>query len=112
MKVVPYFGSNGRSPVAEYIKSLPHTDRTAFYDAIKAFEKYGLEQQEYKCRQIRGKLWEIKIAARDGSYRTLYVLLNQETMIWLHAFKKESQKAPLRELRKAEGRAQSVGVRL
>ena len=55
-------------------------------------------------RQIEGKLWEVRI----GPHRVFYVLLLQEEMVLLHAYRKQTQKAPARELELARRRMQEV----
>ena len=54
-------------------------------------------------RQLRGKLWELKVSAQ----RVLYVVVKGPEMILLHAFKKQSQKAQ-REIELAERRMKEV----
>lgn len=58
-------------------------------------------------RQIRGKLWEIRVQAGSAA-RVLYVLRAVEEMVLLHAYRKQSQKAPTREIAIAESRMKEV----
>jgi len=57
---------------------------------------------------LRGKLWEIKFKSKGGGYRVIYVMVEQDSMLWLHAFKKDSQKTPPEELELAERRMKEV----
>ena len=59
-------------------------------------------------RQLRGKLWEIKFNSPSGSYRIAYVVVDGDTMVWLHVFKKKTQKTPLDDLEIAEKRMKEV----
>lgn len=51
-------------------------------------------------RQIQGKLWEI----RTQKLRIFYVMIDSETMVLLHAYKKQSQRAPVHEIETARYR--------
>jgi phage-related protein len=49
-------------------------------------------------------MWEIKISSASGGYRIFYIGLktNTNTMVLLHAYKKQSQKAPKKEIDTAD----------
>jgi phage-related protein len=49
-------------------------------------------------------MWEIKIRSASGGYRIFYIGLktNTNTMVLLHAYKKQSQKAPKKEIDTAD----------
>lgn len=55
-------------------------------------------------RQIRGKLWELRISRT----RIFYVVVVGDTMVLLHAYKKQGQKAPTREIETATRRMAEV----
>ena len=46
--------------------------------------------------------------SQGGGYRVAYVMLNGDEMVWLHAFKKTTQKTPVKELDLAEKRMKEV----
>jgi phage-related protein len=94
MKVSFYCTASGRSPVAKFILGLGKPDQGRFADVHAGIEAHGLEFQEVEYRHLRGKLWELKFRASDGSYRILYVTVAADHMVWLHAIKKDGQKTP------------------
>jgi phage-related protein len=55
-------------------------------------------------RHIRGKLWELKASAN----RIFYVLVTGPEVVLLHAYKKQRQKAPVKEIETAERRMEEV----
>lgn len=59
-------------------------------------------------KPLRGKLWEIKFQSPDGGYRMAYVLVEQDEMVILHAFRKSTQKTPIKDLDLAEKRMKEV----
>ncbi|MFH0800296.1 MAG: type II toxin-antitoxin system RelE/ParE family toxin [Pseudomonadota bacterium] len=108
MKVLFYVSASGRSPVEEYIRSLPKADQARFVDVFHGISAFGLQCPRIAFRQLHGKLWEIKFAARGGGYRICYVVADGENMIWLHVFRKKTRKTPLHDVAVAERRMKEV----
>ena len=108
MRVAFYNSSSGRSPVEDFIGTLSKVDQARFRDVFEGIESYGLECPRVQFRQLRGKLWEIKFSGPAGGYRIAYVVVEKEVMVWLHAFKKSTQKTPTRDLDLAEKRLQEI----
>jgi phage-related protein len=108
MKIVFYQTDMGRSPVEDFIHDLPKQDQARFADVFKGVREYGLNCPRVTFKPLRGKLWEVKFKAKGGGYRIAYVLIEKETMVWLHAFRKTTQKTPKSDLAIAEKRMQEV----
>lgn len=108
MKIFFYKTSSGRSPVREFIDEQRESEQARIFDVIVDIEVHGLDAARIVFKPLEGKLWEIKFRAEDASYRVLYVLLKKDEMIWLHAFKKKSQKTPFKELDIARKRMKEV----
>ncbi len=72
--------------------------------ALTEIAERGFEGRGVTFRQIEGKLWEVRI----GPHRVFHVLLRQEEMVLLHAYRKQTQKAPARQLEIARRRMQEV----
>jgi phage-related protein len=108
MKVALYETTSGRSPIEDFISDLPKADQARFADVFEGIEKFGLGCPRVQFRQLRGKLWEIKFNSPSGGYRIAYVLVEEATMVWLHTFKKKTQKTPTSDLEIAEKRMKEV----
>lgn len=108
MKIFFYKTASGRSPVREFIDDQPEGSLARFLDVIVEIESHGLDSARITFKPIEGKLWEIKFRTEDAGYRVFYVLLKQNEMIWLHAFKKKTQKTPTKELDIARKRMREV----
>jgi phage-related protein len=108
VKVAFYETASGRSPLEDFIKDLPKADQARFADVFDGIEKYGLGCPRVQFRQLRGKLWEVKFNTPSGGYRIGYVVVEADTMVWLHAFKKKTQKTPSGDLEIAEKRMKEV----
>lgn len=70
--------------------------------------EFGLSYARVTFKQLRGKLWEIKFQAPNGGYRMAYVIVEQKEIVILHAFKKSTQKTPIKDLDLAEKRMKEV----
>ena len=95
MIIKAYRTASGRSPVEDYFRGLPKNERDAIYALFEDLKEYGLETPLVSMRQIRGKLWELRVS----KHRIFYVILDAETMVLLHAYKKQGQKAPDHEIK-------------
>ena len=93
MKIEFYKTSSGREPVRDYIYRLQKEEIGIIIETFKKIETYGFKAFGVQFRQIRGKLWEIKIS----EHRIFYVLFEKDLMILLHAYKKQSQKLPFKD---------------
>lgn len=108
MKIYLYETNAGNSPIKKFIDKLPKSDQARFTEVFEEIEANGLSAIRVIFKPIEGKLWEIKFKAPNAGYRILYVLLEQDMMVWLHAFSKKTQKTPLTELETARKRLKDV----
>ena len=108
MRVRFYKTAFGRTPAREFIASLSQEDKDRIFICLRTIEQCGFDAGGMEFRLIDGKLWEIKIRGTDRAYRLFYVSLRQETMVVLHGYKKQSQKAPIKEIQLAKQRMREV----
>jgi phage-related protein len=108
VKISFYETASGRSPIEDFIENLPKADQARFAGVFDGIEKFGLGCPRVQFRQLRGKLWEVKFNSPSGGYRIAYVVVESKTMVWLHAFKKKTQKTPGSDLEIAEKRMKEV----
>lgn len=92
-----YVSSHGRSPVKEYLASLPLADRAKVARYLQLLQEFGPTLSMLQARHIEGKLWEL----RPDAHRLFYAILSGRRCIVLHAFRKTSRKAPRREIEQA-----------
>lgn len=96
--------NNNKCPVKEFIEKLEAKDRAKILACLKSVEELGFDSPRVEFRQIRGRLWEIKIRSSSGGFRIFYVSLKANILVLLHAYQKQSQKAPTKEIETAEQR--------
>ena len=99
-----YQDERGRQPVREWLLTLEAKERARVRWAIGLLETYGTQLTMPYSRHLRGKLWELRIAARRQDYRVLYAAIVGRRFILLHAFRKQTAKTPASELEIAERR--------
>ena len=106
MKII--FFKSTRNPVLDFILSLEKQDRSKVLSCLKNIEELGFECPRVQFRQIKDKLWEIKISGANGGYRIFYVTLKRDAIVLLHAYKKQSQRAPTKAIDIAQKRLLEV----
>lgn len=104
MEIRFYAMTSGRLPVREHLSELSGERGDAVQCVLRDIERNGLEAAQGIARHIEGKLWELKFPAD----RVFYVVMTGPMMVLLHAYKKQGQKAPRRELDVARKRAKEV----
>ena len=92
----------------KFIQSLPKTDQARFAEVYQGILQHGFDCPRVVFKVIEGKLWEVKFRSQGGGYRILYVIIDKDNMIWLHAFKKTTQKTPRQEIKVARKRMGEV----
>lgn len=98
------FYKTNRIPVLEFINKLNKKEQAKILACLKSIEDLGFDSPRVEFKQINGKLWEIKIITAMSSYRIFYVAVQGNTLVLLHIYKKQSQKAPKKEIAIAEKR--------
>ena len=83
-------------------------DRAVILAVFADIQQHGFNAIGCQFRQIENKLWEIKIRTAGGGSRFFYVMLAPDQMHVLHSYKKQSQKAPKRELEVARKRIKEI----
>lgn len=94
-----YRDRRGRSPVEDFLSTLPERERLEALRVIDLLEEHGLTLGMPHARPIAG-MWEL----RAGSGRVFYVAAVGRRFILLHGYRKKSQAAPQREIDTAQRR--------
>lgn len=89
-----YEDHRGKSPVLEYLNSLPVKERARANHALKLLAEFGTHLGLPHARHIQGRLWEL----RPGDHRLFYFLHMGRQFIILHGFRKQSMRTPEKEI--------------
>ena len=89
-----YTTGRGSSPALEYLNALSPKERAEADRSLALLQEFGVDVGLPHARPLRGKLWEL----RPGAHRLLYFAFVEQTFIILHAYHKQTGKAPEREI--------------
>jgi phage-related protein len=92
-----YEDRRGKSPVLDYIASLPAKDRAKISNMLELLKEFGTSLGMPHARRIEGSLWEL----RPGENRFFYFLLTGRQFVILHGFRKKSMRTPEKEIQTA-----------
>ncbi len=108
MRVLFHKSRSDRAYIEDFLADLDARDRSTILAVFTDIRESGLDAKGCQFRQIESKLWEIKVRAPGGGYRFFYIMLGSDEMYVLHAYQKQGQKAPVRELGVARKRMREV----
>jgi len=109
MRIIDYQTAGGKNLIKEYLSALPKEERDVGYAIRHKIVKNGLSAlEELNTRQLKGKLWEIKFSKN----RIMYVVADKEHIYFLHACRKQKDKAEKFELNTAIERAKEAGFNI
>ncbi len=97
-----YVTRRDKSPVLDFINSLPEQERAKARNVLRLLREFGLMLGLPHSRPISGrsKLREL----RAGDVRLFYFAHRGRRFVVLHGFRKKSQKTPVAEIATAERR--------
>jgi phage-related protein len=91
------------------VMALPADMRARLARLAGIIEEHGLEAlPRDTVDHLEGKLWELRIWARSGISRAIYVTAVGQRVVIVRVFVKKTEKTPTRELRLARERAKDV----
>lgn len=96
----------GNEPVREWLKSLPLEERKIIGDDLKTAQ-YGWPLGMPLIRKLEPALWEVRSRLRNRIARVIFTV-EDDTMVLLHGFIKQSQKTPVEDLQLARQRLKSL----
>ena len=95
--------------VGAEIRALPPDIRARFARFGEFVSQVGLENlREPQVKHLKEKLWEIRLAGRDGIARALYITAIGRRIVVVRVFIKKTQKTPRAEIELALRRAQEI----
>ena len=107
MDIFDYSAAGGKNLIMSYIDKLPSAEQTYILEARRMIRKEGIRAfDKLTTRQLRGKLYEIKISQT----RIMYIIADRDSVFFLHICKKQKGKAEKQEIDKAMKRAKKEGL--
>lgn len=102
--IVFYVDHRGKCPPREFIEELPVMEQAKVRNVLRLLQEFGSNLSMPHAKQIKGKLWEL----RPGGVRLFYFAYIEQQFVILHGYRKQSQKAPDREIEIAIRRMQEL----
>ena len=99
-----YQDVRGHRPVEAWLDRLEVKDRARVRRTTELLATHGTQLGMPYSRHVRGKIWELRIAAGRRDYRVLYFAFVGQRFVLLHAFAKQTAKTPAPDLEIAERR--------
>jgi len=84
----------GKCPPLEFIEELPVMEQAKIRNALRLLQEFGTNLGMPHAKPIQGKLWEL----RPGGIRLFYFAYIEQQFVILHGYRKQSTKAPSREI--------------
>jgi len=93
-QIVFYEDHRGKCPPLEFIEELPVMEQAKIRNVFRLLQEFGPNLTMPHARPIQGKLWEL----RPGGIRLFYFAYIEQQFVILHGYRKQSMKAPEREI--------------
>ena len=107
MNIHEWETAGGKNEIEGYFSKLSKYEQAEYRKVRDKISEEGYAAFEgLNTRQLRGKLWEIKISQN----RIMYAIADSENVYFIHACKKEKGKAEKFELEKAIKRAKNANL--
>jgi phage-related protein len=97
--IIYFESSRGENFVEKFINEQKEEIKAKYIGMIDFLEEYGPFLSRKYTKKIKKDLYELRITGKE-QIRVLYTIQGR-TMILLHAFKKKTQKTPLKEIKTA-----------
>jgi phage-related protein len=99
-----YYHEGNRSPVRDFIDTLPPKTKAKVLRNLLLLSEFGLELGWPLVSNVDRNIWELRTVYQGNQYRLLFSLVPEKTFLVLHGFQKKSAKLPERELEIARKR--------
>jgi phage-related protein len=102
--IVFYTDERGNEPVGEFLRSLDLRAQARFTWSIEQLRIRNVQAREPLVRHIEGRIWELRRESTTNIYRLFYAFLSRRRILFLHGFRKKSQRTPRNEIEMASRR--------
>jgi len=101
-----YRSDSGREPVRDWLSTLSRNDRKIIGRDIATLQ-LGWPLGMPLARKLGPRLWEIRTKLNNSIARVLFTV-KEDSIVLLHGFIKKTQKTPIRDLKLARRRLQTL----
>ncbi|MCX6784253.1 MAG: type II toxin-antitoxin system RelE/ParE family toxin [candidate division WWE3 bacterium] len=101
-----YKTSREELPVQEFVETLDESTYGKYINAVRMLKEYGPFLKPPISKKISSHIYELRITG-EINVRIFYTIINNDFYL-LHGFKKQSQKTPPKEIKKAIDRYKEI----
>ncbi|MBS0358565.1 MAG: type II toxin-antitoxin system RelE/ParE family toxin [Proteobacteria bacterium] len=95
--------------VDKELDTLDASFKAKFLHIAEMLEEFGPNNvKQPHCKSLGDKLWEIRMKAKPGIARAIYVTAEEKRIIVLHVFVKKTQKTPKKSIVIAKERLKEI----
>lgn len=103
-----YIDSRGGIPVFDFLNRLSDKEAGKCFAYMQLLAEEGNTLPANYIKHIEGDLWELRPEFGGQEFRLFYFIVFGDTILFLHAFKKKTQKTPPAEIEIARKRMEEV----
>ena len=85
MKIIFYDSPSGRVPVEDFIESLTEKEQRKIMKMLDLQAELGFALTFPHTRQIKGKLWELRVTHNKRAFRLFYFSTCDRELMYVHA---------------------------
>lgn len=102
-----FYSSGNSKPIDEFIGTCEHSARAKIFRGFELLREHGIFVGMPHVKKLEGPLYELRIRGQQ-ELRLIFTLYKKNTIYFLHAFKKKSQKTPRPEIEIASRRLTTI----
>ncbi|MBI2909301.1 MAG: type II toxin-antitoxin system RelE/ParE family toxin [Chloroflexi bacterium] len=102
--VVFYRDEHGASPVREFLRSLDDEAQASIGWAIEQLRLRNVQARAPLVRHLEDKLWELRRESKTNTYRLVHFFFTGRRIVFVHGFRKKTEKTPRQEIAIARDR--------
>ena len=106
MYEIIYYSEKNSIPVLNFLKNLSAKEQAKILREIDLLEHFGFALGMPHIKKLTGtdNLWELRIKHSSNNFRIFYFNFVNNKFVLLHAFRKTSQKTPVKDINLALSR--------
>lgn len=101
-EIIYYEKDNKEIPIYDFIESTEKEVKAKIFQKLILLEEYGNNLREPYSKHLRNGIFELRIKQDNNISRILYFFFIDKKIILTNGFIKKTQKAPIKEIEKAE----------
>jgi phage-related protein len=91
----------GRSPMEEYLNSLPVKLRAKTFRSLKLLQEFGPMLREPNTKPLGDGLFELRTMVGSDAGRSIFFFFDKQKIVITNGFLKKTRKTPLQEIETA-----------